>query len=49
MNPEYSRTQEIADAAFFLGFEGLIAPSAQWTDLNLILFTHPFRLIESKS
>ncbi len=36
---EYSRTQEIADAAFFLGFDGLIAPSARWTCLNLMLFT----------
>ena len=36
---DYRRTQEIADAAFFLGFEGLIAPSARWTCLNLILFT----------
>jgi len=36
---EYSRTQEIADAAFFLGFDGLIAPSARWRCLNLILFT----------
>jgi hypothetical protein len=36
---DYRRTQEIADAAFFLGFDGLIAPSARWTCLNLILFT----------
>ncbi len=35
----YDRTQEIADAAFFLGFDGLIAPSARWTCLNLVLFT----------
>ena len=35
----YSRTQEIADVAFFLGFDGLIAPSARWACLNLILFT----------
>lgn len=35
----YDRTQEIADAAYFLGFDGLIAPSARWTCLNLILFT----------
>ena len=35
----YERTQEIADAAFFLGFDGLIAPSARWACLNLILFT----------
>jgi hypothetical protein len=36
---DYGRTQEIADAAFFLGYDGLIAPSARWTCLNLILFT----------
>lgn len=36
---DYARTQEIADAAFFLGFDGLIAPSARWSCLNLILFT----------
>jgi hypothetical protein len=36
---DYQRTQEIADAAFFLGFDGLIVPSARWACLNLILFT----------
>lgn len=36
---DYGRTQEIADAAFFLGFDGLVAPSARWTCLNLVLFT----------
>jgi hypothetical protein len=36
---DYRRTQEIGDAAFFLGFDGLIAPSARWTCANLILFT----------
>ena len=36
---EYARTQEIADAACFLGFDGLVAPSARWDCLNLILFT----------
>lgn len=36
---EYGRTQDIADAAYFLGFDGLIAPSARWSCLNLILFT----------
>jgi hypothetical protein len=36
---DYGRTQEIADAAFFLDFDGLVAPSARWTCLNLILFT----------
>lgn len=36
---DYDRTQEIADAAFFLGFDALIAPSARWACLNLVLFT----------
>ena len=35
----YARTQEIADAAHFLGFDGLIGPSARWPCLNLVLFT----------
>jgi hypothetical protein len=36
---DYSRTQPIADIAHFLGFDGLIAPSARWECLNAILFT----------
>jgi hypothetical protein len=35
----YDRTQEIADAAYFLAFDGLIAPGARWNCLNLVLFT----------
>jgi hypothetical protein len=35
----YVRTQEIADAAYFLGFDGLQAPSARWSCDNLVLFT----------
>jgi RES domain len=31
---EYSMTQQIADAAYFLGFDGLIAPCARWECLN---------------
>ena len=31
--------QEIADVAYFLDFDGLIAPSARWACLNLVLFT----------
>jgi hypothetical protein len=34
----YSRTQEIADAAAFMGFDGLIAPSARWACHNIVLF-----------
>ena len=36
---DYLRTQDIADAAYVLGFDGLVAPSARWTCLNLVLFT----------
>lgn len=35
----YARTQAIADAAYFLGFDGLVLPSARWTCSNAILFT----------
>jgi hypothetical protein len=34
----YDRTQEIAAAASFLGFDGLIAPSARWECQNIVLF-----------
>ncbi len=34
----YDRTQEIADAAAFMGFDGIIAPSARWACQNVILF-----------
>lgn len=36
---DYTKTQGIADAAFFLGFDGLVAPSARWDCLNAMLFT----------
>jgi hypothetical protein len=36
---DYARTQPIADAAYFLSFDGLIAPNARWRWVNLILFT----------
>jgi RES domain-containing protein len=36
---DYSVTQAIAAAAFFLDFEGLIVPSARSTELNLVIFT----------
>jgi len=36
---DYSKTQAIADAAYFLGFDGLIAPSAGWKCQNLVLFS----------
>lgn len=36
---DYRRSQEIGDAAFFLGFDGMIVPSARWACQNLVLFT----------
>ncbi len=38
----YEKTEEIASAAAFLGFEGLIAPSARWHCRNLIVFLDNF-------
>jgi RES domain-containing protein len=35
---DYSVTQAIAAAAFFLDFDGLIVPSARSTALNLVIF-----------
>ena len=39
---DYARSQEIADAADFLGFDGIIAPSARWPCDNLVLFSDKF-------
>lgn len=35
----YEKTQAIADAAYFLSFDGLVAPSARWDCMNCVLFT----------
>jgi RES domain-containing protein len=35
----YGQTQAIGDAAYFLGFDSIIAPNARWSCNNLILFT----------
>jgi len=35
----YEPTQAIGDAAYFLGFDSIIAPNARWSCQNLILFT----------
>ena len=35
----YAPTQAIGDAAYFLDFDGIIAPNARWSCNNLILFT----------
>jgi hypothetical protein len=36
---DYTRTQSIGAALAFLGFDGLIAPSARWPCDNLMIFT----------
>jgi len=36
---DYRQTQKIADAAYFLGFDGMIVPSARWPCMNAVLFT----------
>lgn len=35
---EYPRSQEIAEAAYFLGADGLLVPNARHDSLNLIVF-----------
>ena len=35
----YERSQAIAETARFLGFDGLIVPSARWPCMNVVLFT----------
>jgi RES domain-containing protein len=42
----YTRTQEIAAAAAFLGFDGLVVPSARWNCQNVILFLDVINLEE---
>ncbi len=34
----YGHTREIADAAAFLGFDGIVAPSARWSCETIVLF-----------
>ncbi len=36
---EYDKTQDIADAAYFLNFDSLLVPSARWHCTNAVLFT----------
>ena len=45
----YSRTQEIGAAAAFLGFDGLIVPSARWNCQNIILFLEAINLEEIRT
>jgi RES domain-containing protein len=37
-------TQALGDAAYFLGFDSIIAPNARWSCNNLILFTDQIAL-----
>lgn len=45
----YTRTQEIGAAAAFLGFDGLIVPSARWNCRNIILFLEAISLEEVRT
>ena len=36
---EYPRTQEVGEAAHFLGFDGLVVPSARFRCANAVVFT----------
>ena len=44
---DYGRTQEIGAALVFLGFDGLIAPSARWSCDNLMIFGDNHALAET--
>lgn len=45
----YTRTQEIGAAAAFLGFDGLIVPSARWECQNIVLFINAIDLEEIRT
>ncbi|WP_294100980.1 RES family NAD+ phosphorylase [Sphingomonas sp.] len=45
----YDRTQEIGAAAAFLGFDGLIVPSARWACQNIVLFLDAINLEEVRT
>lgn len=51
-NREYPRLQDIAEACFFLGADGLLVPSARHKSRNLVIFceqdTKPTKSIERK-
>jgi len=44
---ESKRSQEIGEAAYLMGFEGIVVPSARWACKNLVLFTDRIKLIEN--
>ena len=35
----YEKTRDIGDAVAFLGFDGLMIPSARWSCLNIVVIT----------
>lgn len=43
---DYGRTQAIGSALAFLGFDGLIAPSARWPCDNLMIFSDNHKMTE---
>jgi hypothetical protein len=40
---EYPRTQDIAETAQFVGFDGLLVPNARWNCKNLVIFSDRVR------
>jgi RES domain-containing protein len=40
---EYPRSQDIAETAFFLDFDGLVVPSARYDCLNVVLYCRRLR------
>ena len=42
----YQPTQAIGDAAYFLGFDSIIAPNARWSCKNLIVLTDQLALAD---
>ena len=45
---DYMRTRAIGDAAYFLGFDGLIVPSARSRFLNLVLFDNRIDMTDAE-
>jgi len=46
---DYSQTQKIGAALAFLGFDGLLVPSARWNCDNLVLFMENHKIAERLS
>ena len=38
---EYPRTQDIAETAHFLEYDGILVPSARWSCANIVVFCGP--------